>query len=237
MIDASQLGRLDWPHAKINMRITSEIEAGFRQHAVQKEPWTAQWIEQAPAGSVFYDLGANVGSYTLIVLARGLVAVALEPSYTNYASLCRNLIENHWLDRCYAFQVAASNRTGLDWFQYSSLVPGAASHLIGQPPGQKPIWAHRQAIQLWRLDDLIGAFGLPAPTHLKLDIDGGESAALDGAPEALKSVQSMMVELRPDQEEAILKSLAELGFAVCGRWDERNGHPMGVAYVCLERAG
>lgn len=236
MIAESQLAQLDWPHSKISMRISSQIEAGMRLSACKKEPWTTQWLEQMPVGSIYFDLGACVGGYVLCAVSRGIVAVALEPSYTNFASLCRNLVENHWLDRCYPFQVAASNRTTLDWFQYSSLVPGAASHLIGQPPGQQPIWHHRQAVQLWRLDDLIQTFGLPQPTHIKLDIDGGESMALAGAPKALAGAKSLMIEVKPDQEAAILKGLTEQGFGVKGRWDERGGKRMGVSYLCLERA-
>ena len=233
MIDP-HIARLDTPEV-VKMKVTEPIEQSFRIHAAAKESWTTNWLREIPRGSVLYDLGANVGSYALLAIALGHQVVALEPGYANYARLCDNLVLNNWLDKCVPIQAAVAGQTRLDWFQYRDLTAGAASHTIGQPPGQKPIWFHRQAVQVWRLDDLIATFKLPQPHYLKLDIDGGESQALAGAEQTLKGVQGMMAEVKPQQEADILAYLAKRGFELVGRFDERGGKKIGVCYVQLQR--
>ncbi len=234
MIDP-HIARLDYPKAAVKMKVTNITEASFRIGAAKKEPWTVAWLESLPKGSCLMDLGANVGSYALLAIALGHQVVALEPGFANYARLCDNLVLNNWLDKCVALQVAVAGQNRLDWFQYRDLSPGAASHIIGQPPGQKPIFFHRQAVMVWRLDDLIASWKLPPPQYLKLDIDGGEGQALAGAEETLKGVQGMMAEVKPDQEQAILAHLSERGFELKAKFDQRNGKPMGVSYCELVR--
>lgn len=234
MIDP-HIARLDWPHHPIKMRVTTHTEESFRVHAVQKEGWTSEWLAAMPKGSILYDLGSNVGSYTLLAISLGHMVVAFEPGYANYARLCENLVLNNWLDKCIALPVAASHQTRMDWFQYSDLTPGAASHLIGQPPGQHPVFFHRQAVMCAKLDDLVPLFSLPQPTHIKLDVDGQESHALVGAEKTLAGVQGLMVELKPDGEKNVLAWLGKRGFQVTGRWDQRNGKLMGIAYCSLVR--
>ena len=233
MIDP-HIARLDTPEV-VKMKVTEPIEQAYRVAAAAKEPWMAPWLRSIPRGSVVFDLGANVGSYALLAIALGHQVVALEPGFANFARLCDNLVLNNWLDKCVPIQAAVAGMTRLDWFQYRDLTAGAASHLIGQPPGQHPVFFHRQAIQVWRLDDLIATFKLPQPQYLKLDIDGGESQALAGAEETLKGVQGMMAEVKPQQEAAILAYLAKRGFELVGRWDERGGKKIGVAYIQVAR--
>ena len=234
MIDP-HIVRLDVPDLAIKMKVTNQTEASFRIHAAAKEPFTTQWLREIPRGSCLMDLGANVGSYALLAIALGLQVVALEPGFANYARLCDNLVLNNYLDKCVALQCAVAGQNRLDWFQYRDLSPGSASHIIGQPPGQKPVFFHRQPVQVWRLDDLVSFWKLPPPQYLKLDIDGGESQALAGAEETLKGVQGMMAEVKPDQEASILAHLSERGFDLQARFDERGGRKMGVAYVQLAR--
>lgn len=234
MIDP-HIARLDYPKAGIKMRVTEPIEEAYRVNACKKEEFTVAWLESLPRGSVVMDLGANVGSYALLAIALGHQVICLEPGFANFARLCDNLVLNNWLDKCIPIQAAVAGQTRLDWFQYRDLTAGAASHAIGQPPGQHPVWFHRQAIQVWRLDDLIGVFKLPPPQYLKLDIDGGEGQALAGAEETLKGVVGMMAEVKPQQEKDILEYLAKRGFELVGRFDERGGKKIGVVYCALQR--
>ena len=72
---------------------------GFRSGACAKEPETARWIRRtAHPGSVFYDIGACVGSYSLIAAALGASVHAFEPSALNYAQLQLNA----WLNEAEA---------------------------------------------------------------------------------------------------------------------------------------
>src|SRR5579872_3231912 len=57
---------LDYAASRIRLLVSSS-EIGVRLRSVEKEPFTVEWIEQSlRPGEVFYDIGANVGAYSLI---------------------------------------------------------------------------------------------------------------------------------------------------------------------------
>src|SRR5436190_1913687 len=91
---ANKPRRLDYDRADILLRVTSKIE-GFRIHACAKEPFTIDWIHaQVGTGDVLYDIGANVGAYSLVAAKQpggGARVFAFEASYPNIASLYANI--------------------------------------------------------------------------------------------------------------------------------------------------
>ena len=110
---------MDYKKAKLNMEVTNQVEQSYRANACRKEPWTIEFIESIPKESVFWDLGANTGPYTLIAIQNELVVVAVEPGFNNYAALCRNLAYNNMLDKCIALNMALSEKAGFNWFRLS----------------------------------------------------------------------------------------------------------------------
>ena len=68
--------------------------AGFRA----EEPFTADWIERSiKPGDVLYDVGANVGPYSLIAAkatSNGARIFAFEPSAPSFHGLSRNILIN-----------------------------------------------------------------------------------------------------------------------------------------------
>ena len=240
MFGTLPLEPLDYPKARILMR-NPESPAGLayapmRFGACAKEPWTVNFIEQMGDGDVFWDVGANVGPYTLVAAANGRPTVALEPGYSSFALLVRNLIDNGFNERVAPLQIALGERTGLQWFNYGDPRPGAASHKIGTFPGDIPMHFLRHYIMVWRLDDLIPSFGLPWPTHLKIDVDGHELPVLSGAEVALSKAKGLMLEMPLEQEEALTGWLAERGWARVARFDERNGAKIvGICYGQFQR--
>jgi FkbM family methyltransferase len=174
-------GRLDHPHLDIEMRVDTEIDR-FRLGSCAKEPETVAWVDEyVRAGDAFYDIGANVGAYALIAGKRigptGRVC-AFEPGFATYATLVANVLRNRLGGVVYAFNVALSDATGLAPLAYSSLRSGAALHSFGDgAAGDAPT----QMVVSFRLDEFVERLGLPAPTQLKIDVDGSELAVLRGA--------------------------------------------------------
>jgi hypothetical protein len=86
----------------------------------------------------------------------------------------------------------------------------------------------------YRLDDVVAQFGLPPPTHIKLDVDGAEAAVLAGSPAMLaESTRTLMVEVAPDDLE-LTRILRDLGFSLRERYDRaREGR---CWYGLFERA-
>jgi len=63
----------------------------------EKEPETIAWINTMPVGSVLWDIGANVGTYSLYALSRGIRVVCFEPDNRVNAILEKNLELNHMI--------------------------------------------------------------------------------------------------------------------------------------------
>lgn len=225
--------RMDYDKAPIWLSIESGVERGLRSRSARKEPETVQWIEQSlRAGDVLFDIGANIGAYSLIAVkaTQGQATVyAIEPAFATFAQLTRNILLNRCEGRIIPLPVALSDRTGLSDFCYASLASGAASHrLAGQAEG----WEGRsrppaliQPTLSYRLDDLIAQCPLPCPTHLKLDVDGAELAVLRGAEAILQDrrVRSILVEVDVARPQA--SDIA--GFLEARGFRRSSTHPHG----------
>lgn len=186
-----------------------------------KEPETLLWIEEIPKGSVLMDVGANVGIYSIYAaLARNCKVYAIEPSLLNLDILLRNIINNHVtklvtviplaLSDTDAVQTMFTSQQGFTW--------GGAHNSIGINIGQdgKPLIAPTESSQLSiTIDNLISIFQLDKPKYLKIDVDGLELLVLKGASNALKKVDSILIEVDTrhlGQGQAITSALSELGF-------------------------
>src|SRR5438046_1543914 len=79
----AHIGRLDYPGADLRIGVTSRTEILSRLRPCEKEPWTVAWLERTVRpGDVLWDVGANVGAYSLIAASLGREAaqiVAVEP--------------------------------------------------------------------------------------------------------------------------------------------------------------
>jgi FkbM family methyltransferase len=209
-------GRLDYPDAEIHLQLTSRPEF-HRLSSCEKEPWTVRWIERyLEPGQVFYDIGANVGAYTLLaaVTVPEARVVSFEPGPANFAALCANAELNAVSERVIAVPLALGARPGSGHLDRDAATPGIAPRLNGgaDPEGST-------AVLVDRLDDVVERFGLPSPTHVKLDVDGGESEVLAGGEGILASggVRSVMVELHPKRGSEAVDRLESLGFELVER--------------------
>lgn len=197
--------------------IVFDISSGLAQWRAKthlsKEPGTIRWIDSFSAGDVFYDIGANVGVYSLYAARiRGARVYAFEPSPFNFSTLCHNVALNDLSDSMSPFCLALSDRTVIDSLHISSLQVGAAHTGFQNPVNEfgKPLNAvHKQATLGFRMDDFIRIFGAPAPQHIKIDVDGAEALVIAGMAETLKdsSLLSMLVELPARSAGALPASL------------------------------
>lgn len=221
--------RIDFEDAELFIRTEGDWR-GFRSGACAKESETAIWIRRvATAGSVFFDIGACVGSYSLIADALGATVHAFEPVALNYSQLQANI----WLNRSQrisAWPVACADKTGPLSISLSSPTPGAASHTVSNARGSNDNKQNVTQVALGiGLDRFIKDFELPDPTDIKLDVDGGEVAALEGAREVLRYVRSVMVEVSPDSAPSVAAILLAAGLEQTGSWP-RTGNQSNHLY-------
>jgi FkbM family methyltransferase len=202
----------------------------FRSHACAKEPETASWIRRVISpDSVFYDIGACVGSYSLIASALGATIHAFEPSALNYSQLQKNTWLNRSVDLT-AWPVALTSKTTPLRIGLSSLQAGAASHDVSEF-GNRP--DHRYALQEterveqsaigFALDEFASMFHLPQPTDIKIDVDGGEVSVLEGARKTIKLARSVMVEVDSQSAESVAAILLAAGLEETGSWPRTGG--------------
>ena len=136
----------------------------------------ALFVRSIPAGTVVYDLGANVGYYTLqaSVLAgpQGKV-FAFEPLPRNLEYLRRHLALNR-IENAVVIDAAVADRSGTVRFEEDA---STSKGRIGAQGGLE--------VRAIALDDWIDQGKLPPPNLLKIDIEGAELQALQGARKAL----------------------------------------------------
>jgi FkbM family methyltransferase len=191
-------------------------------HFWTDEPETLAWIDNMPADAVLWDIGANLGQYTMYAARRGLTVLAFEPAPNTYAALCRNLAENGL--ELGAYCVALGERTCLGTLHMTHTHTGSVYNAFEQDvdsAGRTMNVEYRQAAVGVSADDLVDLFRVPLPTHIKLDVDSTEAAILRGASNLLASprTKSVLVEhtLHPSaQNVAIDEIMTRAGFKPIG---------------------
>jgi FkbM family methyltransferase len=133
-------------------------------------------------GDVVFDIGANVGFYTLLaahlVGDRGSV-VAFEPAARNVGYLRRHL-ELNALTNVRVLEAAVGDRVGTAVFETGPTFSEGRLVADDSPgPGQC-------RIGLVTLDDLLARGEVPLPKLLKIDVEGAEYAVLRGAVNLLE---------------------------------------------------
>lgn len=217
--------RLDYPHADIYLRVTSKAERK-RLRACAKEPFTVDWIDKTiRAGEVFFDIGANVGAYSLIAAKKPTGAArvfAFEPSFANVSALCNNVVLNKLTDEITPLAIALSNGNALKKFNLRELEPGSAKHMLEADSPDGPT-LYAQPVITYRLDDLVTMLSLPLPNHIKLDVDGGEMEVLEGATRTLDSptLRTMLVEVSTDLSERVTDFIEAKGLKLFSRVNVR----------------
>lgn len=197
------------------------IEAWRAETALTKEPGTVAWIETFQPGEVFWDIGANIGVYSLLAAKRGCRVFAFEPHPGSAAGLRGNIAASGMNIR--VEEVALSSVSAVQKFYVRSGRPGSSGSQVGAPRDESgQAFQHEGSYQLLttRLDDIEPC----EPDHIKIDVDGQELKILYGARDTLgRGVKSIQVETHPVQKAALLHYMQALGYRVDRVHYTRNG--------------
>lgn len=228
----SPVTRLDYHRHKILMHADSELGL-YRARACWKEPETVSWIEESvQPGEVFYDIGANVGAYSLVAskyCGGHLTVHAFEPSFSTYYQLCRNIILNNCEDSITPHMIGLTKASGPVVFNYRSLEAGSSLHSLVENADAPELFhpLYRQRILGFSLDYLVSHFNFPVPHHIKLDVDGPELDILYGATHTLEQnvVKSILVEVGTEnrQADSVTEFLNSKNFQLLSRIDRGGG--------------
>lgn len=207
---------------KILMEANTDIEKSMRLNACDKEPWTVALIESLRQGESFWDIGANVGAYSLLAAIRGAQVVAFEPVAENYATLCRNLALNGIESSVVTLPFALGDQDAMIWQHRSDLRSGAASHVLSASGTKQGF--HQTLIPILTASTAQMLFGLLPPNVIKIDVDGFELQVLQGLEAVLanSTVRAIMLEVHRAQEEALGAWLEGHGWGVAEQYPQRG---------------
>lgn len=167
-----------------------------------KEPDTLEWIEEIPQGSILWDVGANIGLYSIYAAEQRKCQVfAFEPSVFNLEILARNIAVNKLQDKVTIVPLALTDKIGPSMFQMSSTHWGGALSTFDKGIDQhgqamNPVFEYRTVGM--SMDDAVLWLGIPNPNFIKIDVDGIEHFILSGGSDVLKCVDSVLIEIDDD---------------------------------------
>ncbi len=170
-----------------------------------KEPETLEWINTMPSGAVLWDVGANVGLYSVYAAKRRNCKIwAFEPSVFNLELLARNIFLNGLSNNICIVPIALSDMLGSSQMRMTSTDWGGALSTFRETFG----WdgeAIRQVFEFktigLRMMDAVEKLSIPQPDYIKMDVDGIEHLILKGGPEVLKNVKGVLIEVNDSFHE------------------------------------
>lgn len=186
------------PHRAIIAKLGKELKVRIYPHdVIGKDIYVHGWFEEAECrfvtkflreGMVFFDIGANLGQYTLLaahrVGKRGKVH-SFEPSSRMFAELNFNVDINGLSDICILNNVAVSDKEGIAKLSKYE----AGGEVYGSLGSQE--WAPDSSIVGYEdiktitLDSYIKKHNIKKIDLIKIDIEGAELLAIRGAGQFL----------------------------------------------------
>lgn len=215
----SRSTKVDNPEGEITF-LTPNWLTFYRANTLfSKEPETISWIRSMSTTDLLWDIGANVGTYSIFAARRGLDVVAIEPSFLNLEILCRNIISNNLEQKVTVLPLALDSQAGVHklFMSKDNMMIGGAHNSIRQDLDQFGNKMENCQVLNWPtlpIDQLIQLLGMKIPNHIKIDVDGCELEILQGGIGMLKEVSSILVEMHKENpsSEQIEKLLTSIGF-------------------------
>lgn len=193
---------------KLKFDIINETTLWRAETLFSKEPETIQWIRNFKPNSIFYDIGANVGMYSIFAAINNKKnkIYSFEPHAGNFMSLVKNININNVSKTTFSFPVALSNKTKFTILYLDNMISGDSGHCLENSLDHnlnKINLPYQQNSFTTSLDDLIGKWKFPIPNYVKIDVDGLESKIILGAKNLIKNKKlfSVLIEINPEREK------------------------------------
>jgi FkbM family methyltransferase len=182
------------------------VQAWDLVRGVLEQPVAEAFRRHVGPGSVVWDVGANVGYFSLLAARLGATVHAYEPVPENVRAIRGNVAANGFDERVEVHPVAvaaSAGRAGLLVVEDPSW-----SHLADR--GRHPRTRHELEVDVVTLDGL----GLPAPDLVKIDVEGSEVAVLQGARELLARARPVLIVELHETNAEVCDLLEGAGYAV-----------------------
>lgn len=162
------------------------------------------------SGWTVFDVGANIGVFTLLQATQGARVYSFEPNPESYGRLLRNVTANKLSECVRLFPTALGDERVM-----------GSLHVIGGgttggvvTPAKAGASVSGVAVPITTLDEVVSTLPGLSIDLLKIDAEGSEAAILRGGERTLDHVQRIMVEYHSrDLLRQVGEILARKGFA------------------------
>lgn len=200
--------------AGVTATFSIESFADYRRarHLSSEREQLSFLISELSDDDVFWDVGSCTGTYACTVGQVAGQTVAFEPHPGNADALRGNVTRNGLENRVTIVEAALSEETGVQPFHIIPTESGGGHHSLVDRGLNETI-----EVNAIRADD---KDEYPTPDVLKLDVEGGEEQAIEGASETLATnTRLILVESHPEADATQVEALlTELGFETNRKW-------------------
>jgi FkbM family methyltransferase len=215
---------VDTPRGPLSFVVLGRLSAGRGAKVLTKQEATISWIDSFLPNSVFWDVGANVGVYTLYAARRGDVeVVAFEPAAVNYFLLTANCEANQFDRRVRCLLMGLGRSKEIADLEVSQFEPASSFTFRAK----RNAFPGRQAALVMSMDELIDQFALPCPNYIKVDVPGLTDDIFAGGQRVLANPQLRQIHVEASMQAKAGRRLAEMlggfGFVPLAEHGEGGG--------------
>jgi FkbM family methyltransferase len=189
------------------------------------EPETLAWIDRQKAGGIFFDVGSNIGLFSIYYAkSKEGKVYSFEPSVYNILQLAKNINLNNLKENIFVIKNPLSEKNQISNLTFNKLDQGGSEVFFGQKIAKSLIETkynmnHEFSYNSLGLsvDFLVESKMIEIPDCIKMDVDGTEELIIEGAKKTLSNhkVKSLLIEVNnilDNSTNKIEKNLKELGF-------------------------
>lgn len=179
------------------------------KEVVERNVYTKTGLLQISAGETWLDLGANIGTFSVLCASLGAKVVAFEPEDNNYLLLNNNIKSNSL--SVTTIKKAVTTRIGKINLYICSGEYNKYRHTTKPTRGREVV-----QIESLAFEDVLRTY---KPQGIKMDIEGSELSIFDSLPK-MTGVNKITFEYHFDHDYSVanfhrrMRFLEDLGFAL-----------------------
>lgn len=150
------------------------------------------WIDTFEKSDIFYDIGSNVGMFSIYAAKKKIFTYSFEPHPSNVEILYWNIYLNKLSKYIAPLQYALYDKKKLLNFKIRDLTGGVARNTLIKKKNRNDLSIFTISHDL---DSLIDDMSLLKPTKVKIDVDGNELKILAGMKKTLVNVKEIYIEM------------------------------------------
>lgn len=192
---------------EINLKTDTPTEYKRATTLMGERDVLKDFIANIQPNDMVWDIGSNIGLFATFGATIAAETVAVEPVPANIAALRANLEQNGLSEQTTVIEAALGSSPGT--VDVPADPSAGENHILtGGTDGTTT------TAPIKRGDELIESGTVPAPTVLKMDIEGGEADALEGLESALQTVRLAYIEVHGQQLVDIGRSIDDVETAL-----------------------